>query len=413
MLKTKEKRDLALLVFMGVVTAAFLLYIFIPSGAPPPKKEDSPVVIEEEPAAVEKQPKKEPPPYVPPQVKEKKGQLFSQLNKIIQHELNRIYLSIMDSEHPFESIPVNTLKKTLSAFNNDTLNKFFRFGFNDLNEALKLPFPDECSGAFKFNVFLSLFVIKLQEEHIKNKIADLPKSEYEKNIRFDYFLLINNEIQKDYQIMPILFYFSVMMNRIDVYPPEDPLFSFMEKIKPIKDLSNSRQLTQLRELFQFSAPREGYRVNWVEHDGIGSDDKKEYTNLRLRTCTFLQQKYLVFPDTGNDANNLWLKDLLKSDSGNIELKALSFMNEEPSVKLRTRTILYPMVNSQFIVLLKDYRNGKCDKFLDSIVTKRFIQFNSNLTAVNFTGPLFEPKLLKQQLDTFGNYLKKKKVKMKK
>jgi len=385
MLRDKDKRDTALLIFMAAITIAFILYIFIPFGKEEKKRDQS-----------DEQGKK----IV------KKEHFYDELNKKIGRELNSVYLSILISTHPFENYRLETLENVFDEFKNDTLDKLSKFSFYDLKEILTLPLPDEYNNALKFNLFLSLFLIKQKEEGIIRKLEALPKNEFQKIIDFDFYQLENNEVQKDYQLMPVLFYFTMLMKRLPIYPAEDNVHFFIEKIKPIRDLTTAKYLIQIRELFRFSASVEPYLLHWVEHDAIGPDDKRIYGNLNLKTFAFLGQTYLMFPDPENPENNLWMKDLCVADSGDIELTDFKIMSKDPSTPLDSKKILYTPVNSEFVVLLKEYETLETHGFLTTMVKKRISDFHKSVTVINFSVAEAEEESFKTQLEQFGNYLKK-------
>ncbi len=385
MLKNKEKRDTALLIFMAAIMIAFLLYIFIPFGS---GKEETGKSDGARKKIV------------------KKGDFYDELSKKIELELNSVYLSILISTDPFENYRVETLENVFDEFKNDTLDKLYKFSFYDLKEIAALPIPEEYSDSLKFNLLLSLFLLKQKEEGIIKKLETLPKSGFEKIINLDLYRLTNNEVQEDYQLIPVLFYFTVLMRRLHIYPVEDNVHFFKEKIKPIRDLTVAKYLIQIRELFSFSESEEQYLLQWIEHDAIGPDDKKVYGNLDLKTFVFLGQNYLIFPDPGNPANNLWIKDLCEADSGDIELIDLKIMNKDPSKPLHFRKILYTPINSEFVVLLKEYESCKTHGFLNTIVKKRISGSHKIITVIDFSVGKAEEESFKTQLEQFGNCLKK-------
>jgi hypothetical protein len=385
MLKDKEKRDTALLIFMAAITIAFILYIFIPFGKEEKKRDKS-----------DEQGKK----IV------KKEYFYDELNKKIELELNSVYLSILISTHPFKNYRIETLENVFEEFKDDTLDKLSKFSFYDLNDILALPLPEEYNNSLKIKLFLSLFLIKQKEEGILKKLEALPKSELETIIDLNFYQLVNNEVQEDYQLMPVLFYFTLLMKRLPLYPAEDNVHFFIEKIKPIRDLTTAKYLIQIRELFHYSGSVEPYLLQWVEHDAIGPDDKRIYGNLNFKTFAFLGQTYLIFPDPKNPENNLWMKELCEADSGDIELSDFKIMSKDPSNPLDSKKILYTPVNSEFVVLLKEYETLETHGFLNTMVKKRISDFHKSVTVVDFSVAEADEESFKTQLEQFGNYLKK-------
>ena len=409
-LKDKEKRDTALLIAMGLVTIAFLLYIFIPTG--PGKPIEKPVSTDNgnPKQQQEKIEKKTPVTPTPPteEKKDEKKQFCDLLNEKLEYELNSIYLGILVSNDPFENFWVETLQKVFDDFKDDTLNKLRKFSFYDLHDIPSLPIPPEFNDTLKFNLLESLLLIKMKEEGIAKKFENIPNNELRKTINFDFYGLINNEVQKDYQLMPILFYYTVLMKRLHIYPEIDGFRFFKSRIGHIRDLTPGKYLIRLKESLSFSASLGKYRIQWEEYDPIGANDKRVYGNLSLKTFTFLRQDYLVFPDLDNPENNLWIKELREADSGEIELIEFDITGEDPSKPREVKKIYYAPVSSRFVVLLKEYEPGNDDGYLNAMVTKRMTDFHKSLREIDFSLPVDKEgkKAFKMQLDEFGKYLKK-------
>lgn len=409
-LKDKEKRDTALLIAMGLITIVFLLYIFLPAGSgknieTPVKTGDGNQKKQQE-KAEKKPPVKEPPPTGK---KKEEDHFCDLLNEKLEYELNSVYLGILVSNDPFENFWVETLENVLGEFknDNDTLSKFRKFSFYDLNDIATLPIPPEFNDTLKFNLLVSLFLIKMKEEGITKKFETLSNTELRKTIKFDFYKLLGNEVQKDYQLMPILFYYTVLMKRLNIYPEVDSFRFFKNRIGHLRDLTPTKYIIRLQESLRFSVSLGKYRIQWVEHDAIGANDKQVYGNLSLKTFTFLRRNYLIFPDLDNLENNLWINELREADSGDIELTGLNITGEDPSNPLVVKKIYYAPISSRFVVLLKEYQPGKDHGYLNAIVTKRMADFHKNLTGIDFILPVDKEgkKAFKEQLDKFGNYLK--------
>lgn len=399
----KERRDTLLLAFMGVIVIVFLVYTFVPFGGKKENDDGGNISIDKnDEKKIEIPPKNTLP-------EDNTGEsLLNDLNKKIENQLAAIYASIIESDAPFENYNAEGLKGLPGEFKSPLVEKLFKFSFCDLNDIVLLEFPGSYSNSLKYNIFLALFLVKIQEEGIEKKLAELPGSEFEKMIRLDCSRLLNNEIEKDYQLIPVLFYFKAFLNRLSLYPNEDNAGFFKEKIKDLRDLSPGKYLIKIEELLGFSKEMEKYRLEWIEYDSISPNDKQTYTNLNLKTYNFLKQQYLLFPDRENRANNRWIKELCKADSGDIELVLLNIQNENPSKHLLfNEKILYTPRNAQFIVLLKAYNANGDNGFTDRIMTKRIADFHENFTVITFArGQMTGKESFKKELDRFGDYLKK-------
>lgn len=421
MFKSKERRDTVLLLFMAVITIVFLLYIFIPScGKKDNGKKDDPdgKKVKKEIKIQGKTTKK----TLPDEPSEKS--ILEDLNRKIEEHLNAVYVDIMEADDPFANYNTRDLQNLPGEFQNKLVEKLYKFSFCDLNDIHTLEFPETYGNSLKLNLFISLFLLKTREEKILKKYVRLPHSEFEKMIRFECYHLVNNEIEKGYQLIPVLFYFNLLMQRLNLYPAEDETAFFKERIKHLRDLTTGKLLIHIREFLGFSKRSERYRLEWTEEDGILSDDRKVYTDLNLNVINFLKQEYMVFPDPENSENNQWIRELCKADPGDIELENLSIRNQDPAKQLDLRKIIYTPLNSRFVVMLKEYQPGidtdpgsytimsREQGFLNYLVARRMGEFHKNFTIIHFTQNQTDKqktKLFKQQLKKFGSYLKKNMV----
>lgn len=402
MFKNKEIRDNVLLISMAVIVIFFLVYIFFPSGNENTKKENN---VNKPVNSVT--PKKTKTPIIPVgNVDENKLQ---ELNLSIEKEIGDIYLTILSSRSPFAEYKIEPLRKVIHETENEILKKYAKFSFFDLKDIMNIEFPEEYDGPCKFNIFLSMFLIKIVEEDAAQKLADLPKNEFEKNVDLSCYVLINNEIDRDYHVLPILFYFNLLLDRLNVYPVNDDAAFFREKIENIRDISFSKHVQKISEFLSFSREPERYRVEWVERDGFpDSDDEKSYPSLQLKTISFLKQKYLVFPDPEKGENNLWIKELCSADSGGIELGKLNILNENPLNPLKNKKILFTPINPHFIAVLGNYPGSSLTEndFVNRNVIKKINEFHKNFRVIDFSETAQAGKGFKEQLGEFGNYLKK-------
>lgn len=402
MFKRKESRDTVLLVFMAVVTIAFLLYIFFPSGKGKEKTNDNknknPITNKIRKSTGEIK--------LPEETEPTEKSILEAFSEKIVTQLNPVFAGMMKSEDPFRHYNTESLKTLLLESENNLVEKLYKFSFFDLNDIARLKFPESYSDSLKFNLFVALFLIKIQEEFIEEAFLSLPKVELEKLVDFDIYGLLGYEIEKDYQLIPVLFYFKHLVLQLNLYPGEDVTLFFKEGIENLRDLSDSKCLIKIQELLAFSQRKEKYRIEWVEEDGIFSDDKKVYKNLNLQIYNFLKQDYLIFPDAENSENNRWIKELCKSDPGNIELELLSIQNEDPSRGLNMQKIVYTPISAQFVVVLNEYTPTRVEGFLSRLLLKRKEDFLKNFTIIDFSLQDTDSKSFRKKLDHFGDHLKK-------
>ena len=401
MFKSKESRDTVLLAFMAVVIIAFLLYTFFPSGKGKEKtnnnKNQNPITNK-----IKKSTGKI---TLPEETEPTEKTVLEEFSEKIAAQLNPVFTRILESEDPFRDLNTQSLKTLLLSSKNTLVEKLYKFSFFDLPDIARLKFPESYSDSLKFNLFVSLFLIKIQEEFIEEAFLSLPKVEVEKLVDFDIYRLLGFEIEKDYQLIPILFYFKHLVRQLNLYPAEDVTLFFKKSLENLRDLSDSKCLIKIQELLAFSQRKEKYRIEWVEDDGIFADDEKVYKNLNLKVFNFLKQDYLIFPDAEDSENNQWIKELCKADPGDIELKMLSIRNEDPSRQLNMHKIIYTPLSAQFVVLLNEYTPGRAEGFLNRLVMKRMEDFQKNFTIIDFSRQDTNPKLFKEELETFGDHLK--------
>jgi hypothetical protein len=291
MLKNKERRDTFLLVSMGLVMVIFILYLVVPLGktkqAPGEPEPGKSANLSEKPVEV--------PHFF------KTGDYFSLFSQKIESELDRISQIILDSEFPFEDYPVDNLEAIFALEKIDEktrlshpqfftqLKKCLMIGFYDLKDLFQFEFPEHVSARLKFNIFVSLFLLKLKSENVQEEIPEFPEVLFRKVVNCIPYLAIHNEIDRDYQALPVLFYFRALANRMDIFPTTDMAGFFMTRIHDIRDLSPGKWITGIAEMIGFSRDPLPYRISWKEADDLNPDDTGVYANLRLKTFGFLRQ----------------------------------------------------------------------------------------------------------------------------
>jgi len=403
MLKSKDTRDTILLIFMTLIIVVFLVYIFVPKKDKPQKKDipsiEHPII------------KNSPPPEkikIPEESVPAEKSILEAFNQKIENELSTIAAGIFASPQPFKAFDTENLKKILLEPGSELLEKLCKFSFFDLDDILHISFPESFNNSLKFNLFVSLFLMKIQEEMVDKAFESLPKVELKKLVNFDIYNLIDNEIESEYQLIPLLFYFKHLIRQLNIYPAEDNTLFFKNGCRELRDLTTGKYLVKILDLLGFSKQKENFYIEWVEEDGIFSDDKDIYKNVSLNVYHFLKQKYLVFPDPENAANNIWIKDLCHSDRGDIELKYLDLKNQDPSRQLEVRQIIYTPMNHRFIALLESLPQKEMENkdILGRLVMKRMEEYHKSYLTIDFNLKETEYKLWVEDLKKFGKQLKK-------
>jgi hypothetical protein len=406
MFKNKEKRDTALLVFMAVATILFLAYLFIPWGGQRGNGGDgdrSQTIVDKGSTVSSDQ-----------NIRKTEGNIFSDFNRRIEEELARIYNDMGAASDPFNEYQITALQEAINTFSkanrNHTergklvviLDKLARMSFHDLGEMMTFSFPKSFARPYRFNIYLSLLLMKARQEDVILRLKELSNVEVRELLDFRPYLLLNNEIEKDFQSLPVMFYFYLFLNRLDVYPQEDQAGFFKERVEKIRDLSSAKNLIKIKELLHFSTEAQSYRIEWVEADEFDPDDKGVYQSLNLSQIKFLKQRYLVFPDPLAE-NNRWITDLIAADSGNIELAELRIINENPIKEAQVEKILYSPIASYFIVLVESSGNG--ENLLSRMVRNRIAHCAHNFTVIDFHEEAMKQESWPAQLRQFGDFLK--------
>lgn len=412
MFKNKEQRDTILLLIMAAVTIAFLVYVLVPfggqgnNGVKPKPLDTTPLPKDSKPPPT--QTVQQILPDVPSEI-----DVLDDLNRKIELILNTLYIDIVQAEEPFENYDITSLKNLPEEFQNKLVDKLYRFSFSDLKDIPRLEFPETYSSALKFNLYVSLFLLKVREEGIERKLTDTPDLEFANTMNLECYQLLRSEIEEDFQLLPVLFYFKLLVQRLDPYQSKDRAAFFKESTSHMRDLTPQKLLIRIRELLSFSQRPESYRLHWREHDFLSADDKETYTGLTFSTYTFLTQEYLVLPEKNSEGTAKWLIDLYNSDSGNIELREFSIQNQDPSRKSSIQKIIYTPLKNTFVAVLKESVPAAAnleEGFLTYLLARRMLEFHRSYTILDFRGLMEkskeEQKAFRESLEVFGNYLKR-------
>lgn len=408
---SKEKRDTFLLIFMAIIFILFLVYLFVPFGGGNEQKNSGKTGDKT----------KEGQTKDPQNVKlgNTSRENLNNLKKRISSELIKIYTQTKETGKTLIDYDIRLLKQIFTDAdqpetddNNKSkfekqLKKISSLGFYDLGQMASFEYPRKVEKSLIFDIFISFFLIKAVEENINNDVADLSDTVFKKVVNLDAYGLISSEIEKDYQAIPVLFFFKLILDRCTLYPIEDDFSFFREKLDSIRDLSEGKIITKIKDLISFSLSSEKYRIEWTEKDGlVDPDDRETYNNVGLRTIHFLKQIFLVFPDYNDENSNRWIKELISADTGGIELVGFQISNEDPNKNLQIKKIFYRPQKSQFIVLLRGNNLRAAENFLDKAVFQRMIDFHQNFLTVDFELRFIDQKSFKRELGNFGKYLKK-------
>ncbi len=413
MFGNKDKRDYALLLFMGLVILLFLAYLFIPSGKAKDFPDNRYFAGNSSMPTIE---------GVAPGSKKNS---FSSYNKRLEGDLTAVFASL-DNLELLSALPTPEIEASLynvdtknartkeTALLSDVLQKIRRLSVINLKEILELNFPDGFKDRFRFNVYTAALLSKISNENVGGRLNEASNQEIQELLDFSLFDLIGNEIEKDYQALPVLLYFELLMERINLYTDPGAVAFFREAIVKLRDLSPKKMLLQMQEMLHYSEENELFRLEWREGDELDPDDVGVYQKLSLPCIRFLKQKYLIFP-TQRESDNLWISELCNADSGDIELEDIKIYSEDPGRSVYLNRILYTPDTSRFIFVLSDAgtqseSDAAGDSTLDILsrrVSVLIRDLEKNYRVVSFEQSDDEATLEKQrqELVDFGRYLK--------
>jgi hypothetical protein len=412
MFGNKERRDIALLIFMALVVIGFLAYLFLPSG-----KKSVPETLTSAQMLPEKM------------VNDKSRNpmaedVFVAYNSRLEAALASFFQQLDDLELlPHQPAPdveaalydSHHLEKGGGRGRQllDILEKIKRLSVLNLKELLLLEYPNGFSRQYRFNVYSAALLAKVAAENITWHISTASNMEVRKFIDFSVYNLIGNELEKDYQTLPALVYLELSLKRLNIYTDPGQVSFFKDGIDKLRDLTPQKLFLQVVDYLSYAEERSLFRLEWRENDDLDPDDVGVYQKMDLPCVHFLKQKYLVFP-ASREEDNLWISELCKADSGDIELGHLSISSEDPAKSIRLDRILYTPETSRFICVLGDtapqsepMTNGNSRNLLPRRISSLIKSVEKNYRVIDFTNTNDEKaqKERRRQLKEFGVYLK--------
>jgi hypothetical protein len=409
LLKNKERRDTLLLIAMAIICILFLVYLFVPLGRDGQNPVDGDAVPDND--KVSKRIELSDNHQTDPDG-------FTEFSNRIEKELNHVLVFLKESPRPFQDYPIEGLKKilfppnSLAVVSNElaalyqVIQKAYRINFYDLKDMFDFEFPPGVNNYFIFNLYTGLFMVKLREEGVLREIDEFPDTMFKRIVNCCSYVRIKNEIEKDYQSMPVLFYFYLLIQRLDIFPNDDVTAFLKERIGDIRDLSPGKFIDRINSILSFSRDPRTFRISWKEEDDLNPDDHRSYVNVKISTINFLGQSYLVFPDYHHGENNKWIRDLQESDSGNIELVDFQLSDEDPVKNVQVRFIFYAPGTSRFIVLLVGNDFSEKTGLPARLVRNRIEDVRQYYLSVNFASRFNDSEAFKAELLNFGHFIKK-------
>jgi len=257
MVKNKNIRDFALVIFMLIVVIAFVVYQFIPSS----KENNKVIETKTEKSETKKENKNE----ISLNKTEKKAEQDIENTKqdveekkeedksyLYVNELEVILIDTFDKlslgKKEFKDIKIEkideNIEKLLSVLNDEQIKykedlmKVRKF---DLITLLRNYREFDNIGNNKterFVLFLSVFFKSIFENNLINALMT-DKKLLTKYLNFDFYKMIDFEVEKPYQFIPVLFYLKLIINHSHLFYKNDLLDRFIIKLESLKDLTNT------------------------------------------------------------------------------------------------------------------------------------------------------------------------------
>ncbi len=400
MVKNKNIRDFALVIFMLIVVIAFVVYQFIPGG-----KENKRVIEVKTEKKESNQREMGDISFYKTENKVKQSIENNNENVLEKKEEDKSYLYVNELEVmlidifdklssakiEFKDIKLEkidqNLEKLLSNLNEEqliykkSLKKIKKFDLITLLRSYREFENIGSSKSDRFVLFLSVFLKGICES---NLIEDLmiDKRLLIKYLNFDFYEMIDFEVEKPYQFIPIFFYLRLIISHSQLFNKNELLDRFIIKLESLKDLTNTGFIQNLILRLYYVSERVKVNISWVEEDQLDPDDKGEYVGVNVRLYKNLGLEFLVFPDVLGE--NQWLKELINADNNSIEIKYL-WIEQEKLEKNNTKiTLFFNKKISQFFVLFDDINNylrTLKHGFLDRLVYKRIQKLRNSMNEV--------------------------------
>lgn len=398
MFKNKKNRDSALLIFMGFVMIVFLIYIFSPNGDKTKTEKTQSKSFQNH---------KNSKAFIRQSSESNGTKNTETFLKDVKDELIVIQDLITSGESPF--FPPGTEKleelfKTRAEQGKEVpFEKILRFRFRDLDKIFETDFLKSIKNSEKFDIYISLFLLQANKEMIATQSSGWTLKELSENAILKSYKIINFEIQEDYQTIPLYFYTWLFIKKDPIFPPSTETIDFFNKMKKIKDLSGGQILNSLKNITSYSQELKNFSIQWTEYDPLDPDDTGNYKGVKFKVHSWINFKFIVFP---GENEKTWIKDLIKSDRGEFELKDLEISEEIPEGKRIVRSILYSSNLSKFIAIIEEPVIFSTNFLIDKLLKDKIEGLKKNFIEVDMLNRYRDKKKFTADLMKFGKYIYK-------
>lgn len=394
MFKSKKNRDSVLLIFMALVTVAFLLYLFFPGGQKDSKKDKVPVkkIVRSL--------------NLPDNKKSDEGNesVFRQLREIFIGYFNEVNTG----DRAVNLIPAEEIEKELRSSlgekYSEEVGKSLKYRLLDIDRAIDVFKDSDLSDSEKFELYIALFLIKATNEDVIGRCLNFTSDEMTSLLNLKHYSLINNEATENYHTIPVIIYADMLANKSDIFQPGKEVILFSEMLSRIGDISPMQHINSVKDIFDFSKELRKFSFSWVERDALDPDDKGIYKNVTVRRRRFFKLQYLVFPDSGKGGDLTWLRDLVNADNGSIELSDLKITDETPGENYSAKSVIYSESTSRFVIVMDSPSLVSGRGYISIMLNGKLDRINSENKVVNFAEKLYSKKDYRRKITNFGKFL---------
>ena len=402
-LKSKEQRDLFLLVVMVALTGIFLLYILLPDGESTVREAKGHFLFQGKPPVAGES--------VSPDsgFSGKLSELLDQAFRALQEEeITGLTPGVRELETHMDKVGALARTKGGREALRSWLLDSRRIGLFELGDPKILNIPAFVSKEVRFHLYLALLYLRYRTPEGLSQLRSASEFRLLQLLDAPIFEIVNWELKQDAEALPVLMVFRIWLEGRDLYPQSSPGTEFSRRLNRFRDMGSGRWVSRIMRLIDFSTEIREFTIQWTEDDGFLGNDQGVFRELRLPVHQYLGQRYTGLPIRGN-GNNDWLFRLAESDSGEIELLDFRIMSPElPGPALEPRYVLYHPRGSRFLVIYSPFQPEPepSDPLCNIVGRQRDIQHCADRRLLLVPSDVEDEKVRMEELKHFGRFLKR-------
>ncbi len=235
---------------------------------------------------------------------EQEESLFTKIRIVL-----RDYFNVVNTgDRAIAEIPVDKIEKelrrSLEKKYSAEIERALKYRLRDLDRAMEVFKDSELSDHDKFDLYISLFLIRISGEDIIGRSLNFTSDEMKSLLNLKHYSFLNNEATENYHSIPVIIYADILIKKADIFLPGEDVMSFSQMLNDIGDISPMQHINSLKDIFSFSKELRKFTFSWVEKDALDPDDKGEYKNIGVRRRSSFKLHYLIFPDPGKGGDNI-------------------------------------------------------------------------------------------------------------